>query len=126
MKLFIISKNKNKYCEFIIFFFFFNLVVAHIFFYTLLPPKKIIRRGKEKICSQQAEVACSCPLFRNKRFMLDEMTKRNASKFAMFLEYKNPCSFFRFSICATLFFPLMNSLAWSRPQHSLGQKNKVA
>ena len=27
-------------------------------------------------------------LFRNKRFMLDEMTQQNASKFAIFLEYE--------------------------------------
>ena len=30
-------------------------------------------------------------LFRNKRFMLDEMFQRNASKFAIFLEYENHC-----------------------------------
>ena len=29
-------------------------------------------------------------LIRNKRFMLDEMFKENTSKFAIFLEYKNP------------------------------------
>ena len=29
-------------------------------------------------------------LFRHKRFMLDEMTYPNASKFAIFLEYENP------------------------------------
>ena len=44
-------------------------------------------------------------LFRNKRFMLDEMLQRNASKFAILLEYENPSSFFRFSFHATLFFP---------------------
>ena len=37
--------------------------------------------------------------------MLDEMFQRNASKFAILLEYENPCSFFRFSFRATLFFP---------------------
>ena len=30
------------------------------------------------------------PLFRNERFMLDEMFQRNASKFAIFLEYEHP------------------------------------
>ena len=46
-------------------------------------------------------------LLRNKRFMLDEMFQRNASKFAIHLEYENPHSFFRFSFRAsTLFFPL--------------------
>ena len=49
-----------------------------------------------------------CPLFRKKRFMLDEMFQGNASKFALLLEYKKPCSFFRFSFHATLFFPLMH------------------
>ena len=44
--------------------------------------------------------------------MLDEMTKRNTSEFAIFLEYENPCSFFRFSFRATLFFPLMNALVY--------------
>ena len=32
-----------------------------------------------------------------KKFMLDEMFQRNASKFAIFLEYENPRNFFRFS-----------------------------
>ena len=40
-------------------------------------------------------------LFRNKKFMLDEMTQRNASKF---LEYECTHSFFHFSFRATLFF----------------------
>ena len=46
-------------------------------------------------------------LFRNKRFMLDEMCQQNASKFAILLEYKNPCWFFRFSFRAIVlyFFP---------------------
>ena len=41
-------------------------------------------------------------LFRNKMFMLDEMTYWKASKFAIFLEYENSCSFIPFSFCATL------------------------
>ena len=45
------------------------------------------------------------PLFRNKRFMLDEMTKRNASEFAIFLEYENRKSFF--SLCATCFIDIL-------------------
>ena len=55
-------------------------------------------------------------------FMLDEMTWRNASKFAIFLEYKNPSiiiiSFFIFSPdkCPGLY--------RHRPGHALG-KNKV-
>ena len=43
----------------------------------------------------------STTLFRNKRFMLDEMTYRNASNFAIFLEFENPHSFFLFSFHAT-------------------------
>ena len=38
-------------------------------------------------------------------FVLDEKFQWNASKFAILLEYENPCSFFRFSFRATLFFP---------------------
>ena len=51
-------------------------------------------------------------LFRNKRFMLDEMTWQNASKFAIFLEYENLPSIFRFSFRATLIFSLMNALVY--------------
>ena len=59
--------------------------------------------------------------------MLDEMLQQNTSKFAIFLEYENPLSFFRFSFCATLFFPLMNALvltseekiAWNEKQKNL-------
>ena len=40
---------------------------------------------------------------RSKRFMLDEMTYRNASNFAIFLEYENPHSFFHFVLL--YFFP---------------------
>ena len=43
-------------------------------------------------------------LFRNKRFALNEMFQQNASKFAIFYVYENPCSFFRFSFRATLGF----------------------
>ena len=44
-------------------------------------------------------------LFRNKRFMLDEMTKQN-----IFIIRKPMKVFFCFSFLATLFFPLMNAL----------------
>ena len=44
--------------------------------------------------------------FRNKRFMLDEMIWRNASKFAIFYIYKNPKLLFPFFIsCSFTFFP---------------------
>ena len=62
-------------------------------------------------------------LFRNKRFMLDEMFQRNAFKFAILLEYENQCSFFHFSFRATLFFPNeCPGLCQHRPGHSLGKK----
>ena len=67
----------------------------------------------EELCAMVENINVSTyTLFRNKRFMLDEMFQRNASKFAIFLEYENPCSFFRFSFRATLFFPLMNALVY--------------
>ena len=49
-------------------------------------------------------------LFRNKRFMLDEMTWQNASKFAIFYVYENPKMLFPFR--ATLLFSLMNALVY--------------
>ena len=60
--------------------------------------------------------------------MHDEMTLRHASKFAIFWEYKNPCSFFRFSFHATLFFPLMNALVYVDIDQGIhqGKKYKVA
>ena len=48
-------------------------------------------------------------LFINKRFALNEMFQRNASKFAIFYVSENPCSFFRFSFHATLYFYLMST-----------------
>ena len=49
-------------------------------------------------------------LFRNKKFVLNEMFQPNASKFAIFYVEENPHSFFRFSFRATLHFYLMNVL----------------
>ena len=52
-------------------------------------------------------------LFRNKRFMLDEMFQQNASKFSILLEYKNPRSFiFVFFYFVLLYFFLMNALVY--------------
>ena len=48
-------------------------------------------------------------LFTNKRFMLDEMTKGNASKFAIFLEYENP-EFFSFFILNNFGFLIVDDL----------------
>ena len=47
-------------------------------------------------------------LFRNKEFLVNLKTKRNASKFAIFMEKVNPCSF---SFRATFIFPLW--MPWS-------------
>ena len=45
-------------------------------------------------------------LFRNKRFVLNEMFQWNTSKFAIFYVKENPCSFFRFLIsCNFIFLP---------------------
>ena len=57
---------------------------------------------------------------RNKRFMLDEMTYQNASKFAICLEYKNPSCFFHFSLCY-LIFSLINIISSSTKWKSSSQ-----
>ena len=44
--------------------------------------------------------------------MLDEKFQQNASKFAILMEYENPCSFFCFPFHATLGFYLMNALVY--------------
>ena len=44
-------------------------------------------------------------LFRKKRFLVNLKTERNASKFAMFMEKENPCSFFIFHLEQLSFFP---------------------
>ena len=51
-------------------------------------------------------------LFRNKRCLVNLKTKRNASKFAIFMEKENPCSFFRFSFGATSSFTFINALVY--------------
>ena len=64
-------------------------------------------------------------LFRNKKFMFDEMTRqRNASKFAIILEYENAHSFFSFFISCYFLFPLINALE-GLCQH-IDQGGKVA
>ena len=57
----------------------------------------------EKLCRNDKYA-----LFRNKRFMLDEMTQRNASKFAIFYEYENPKMLFPFIILCNFIFSLIN------------------
>ena len=44
--------------------------------------------------------------FKKERFALNFLTPQNASKFAIFMEKENPCSFFRFLFRATLSFTL--------------------
>ena len=63
-------------------------------------------------------------IFRNKRFMLNEMIQRKPLKFAIFDKYiyiytKNQGHFFHFSFCVTLFFP---GLCWHKPGNSWGKK----
>ena len=55
-------------------------------------------------------------LFRKKRFEINFFVQRNASKFGIFIEKDNPCSFFRFSFRATLSFtfPKLARLAQSK------------
>ena len=66
-------------------------------------------------------------LFRNKRFALNEMFQRNTSKFAIFYVSLNPCSFFRFSFRATLYFYLMNALVYVDIDQGIHKgKSKVA
>ena len=60
-------------------------------------------------------------LFRKKRFLVNLKTKRNASKFAMFMEKENPCSFFHFSFRVTFIFPLW--MPWSM-KVALNEKQK--
>ena len=63
-------------------------------------------------------------LFRKKRFMLDEMIRWNASKFAKIYIYENPKLLFPFFIlCYFIFFPNeCPVLCQHRPGHSLGKK----
>ena len=66
-------------------------------------------------------------LFRNKRFMLDEMTKRNALKFAIFYIYENPNLLFSFfNSSYFIYFPNeCPGLCQHRPGHSLGENSKL-
>ena len=74
---------------------------------------------KKKIISDIADYDFVCfdaqffsTLFRNKRFMLDEMFQKNASKFIILLEYENLHSCFLFYFIQVLYLPifLMNAL----------------
>ena len=72
--------------------------------------------------TKKVDISSHCStsaLFRNKRFMFDEMTYRNASKFAIFLGYENPGSFSLFILCYFIFFPNeCPGLCRHRPGHS--------
>ena len=70
---------------------------------------------------------CDITLFRNKRFMLDEMTRWNASKFAIFYIYENPKLLFPFFIsCNFTFIPNeCHGLCCHRPWNSLGKEVKL-
>ena len=69
--------------------------------------------GGEKISSKTNSYLGTYMEIRNKRFVLNEMFQQNPSKFAIFYVLEeNPCSFFRFSFHATLYFYLMNALVY--------------
>ena len=70
----------------------------------------------EDLSQHNALKVSKTTLFRNSGFMLKLMLQRNASKFALFLEYEN----FNFTFHATSFFPLMNA------SNSLGENKNVA
>ena len=59
-----------------------------------------------------SELDVGSTLLRNKRFLVNLILQRNASKFAMFMEKENPCSFFSFFIQSNFHFPLMNALVY--------------
>ena len=61
---------------------------------------------KYDACCKRTKVLGKCTLFRKKRFEINFFVRQNASKFAIFIEKENPCSFFRFSFRAFLSFPL--------------------
>ena len=64
------------------------------------------RKRKIFLRSHRFQFSPKISLFRNKGFLVNLKTQRNASKFAMFMEKENPRSFFRFSFRAFLSFPL--------------------
>ena len=58
-------------------------------------------------------VVSSSALFRNKRFVLNEMFQQNASKICYILYIRKPMLFFSvFLFRATLYFYLMNALVY--------------
>ena len=63
-------------------------------------------------------------LFRKKRFMLDEMTWRNASKIVMFYMYKTPKLLFPFFISCYFIFSLMNALVYVDIDQGIHQGKK--
>ena len=67
---------------------------------------KTYHQAKIRNFSRSSILAAKHALFRNKKFILDEMTRRNASKFAIFYIYENPKFLFPFFIsCMDLFYP---------------------
>ena len=79
-----------------------------------------VLQGKKILCHVTPS------LFRNKSFMLEEMTWRNASKFAIFYMYENPKLLFPFFISYYFIFSPNEypGLCLYRPGHSLGKKVK--
>ena len=67
-------------------------------------PDRLLYANVVKIKSEQC-LKSPNTLFRNKGFLVNLKTKRYASKFAMFMEKENPCSFFVFHLEQLLSFP---------------------
>ena len=66
-----------------------------------------------QICRNFIVFGLGISLFRNKRFVLNEMFQQNTSKFAIFFwNMKTHVVFYRFSFGVTLFLPLMNALVY--------------
>ena len=66
-----------------------------------------------------ARASLNKALFRKKRFELNFLFQRNASKFAIFIEKENPHSFFCFSFRAILSFYFMNALVYVDIDHGV-------
>ena len=66
--------------------------------------KAKIGLGTETHPKNSQYLALIAPIIGNNKFMLDEMSLRNASKFAIILEYENPLSCFSIHFMQLYFF----------------------
>ena len=90
----------------------FNLCIIYIVFYGKRSYFKSYKVSsaelyiQDNIMSALAKIVIISPHFKKERFALNFLTPQNASKFAIFMEKDNPCSFFHFSFRATFIFHL--------------------